>query len=94
MRAVDAHAHVLKRDLPLVAQRHSAPKRDASVDDFIALLDRHGVAHALLTAPSFYGADNALLVASLRAYPTRLRGTAIVGVELLLDQPDRHGACK
>jgi len=78
MRAVDAHAHVLKRDLPLVAQRHSAPKRDASVDEYIALLDRNGVAHALLTAPSFYGADNALLVASLRAYPTRLRGTAIV----------------
>jgi len=76
--AVDAHAHVLKRDLPLVAQRHSAPKRDASVDDYIALLDANGVSHGLLTAPSFYGADNSLLTRSLRAYPDRLRGTAIV----------------
>jgi len=78
VRAVDAHAHVLKRDAPLAAQRHSAPKRDASVDDYVALLDRHGMSHALLTAPSFYGADNSLLVAALRAYPARLRGTAIV----------------
>ena len=37
MLAVDAHAHVLKRDLPLVAGRHSAPKRDASVEEYVAL---------------------------------------------------------
>ena len=78
MRAVDAHAHVLKRDLPLEAQRHSAPKRDAPIEDYIALLDTNGVSHGLLTAPSFYGTDNSLLVASLRKFPDRLRGTAIV----------------
>ena len=78
MRAVDAHAHVLKRDLPLVAQRHSAPRRDATVEEYVDLLDRHGVSHGLLTAPSFYGADNSLLTAALRSFPRRLRGTAIV----------------
>src|SRR5947208_8802794 len=78
VRAVDAHAHVLMRDLPLVAHRHSAPKHDASVDDYVALLDRHGISHGQLTAPSFYGTDNSLLTASLRAFPSRLRGTAIV----------------
>ena len=76
--AVDAHAHVLKRDLPLVAHRHSAPKRDASVEEYVALLDENGVSHGLLTAPSFYGSDNSLLTASLRKFPRRLRGTAIV----------------
>ncbi len=76
--AVDAHAHVLKRDLPLAAQRHSAPKRDASVEEYVALLDANGISHGLLTAPSFYGTDNSLLTASLLAYPGRLRGTAIV----------------
>jgi predicted TIM-barrel fold metal-dependent hydrolase len=76
--AVDAHAHVLRRDLPLVAQRHSAPRRDATVDEYVALLDAHGISHALLTAPSFYGPDNSLLVDALRRYPRRLRGTAIV----------------
>src|SRR6266576_424982 len=76
--AVDAHAHVLKRDLPLVAHRHSAPKRDASVEEYVALLDANDVSHGLLTAPSFYGPDNSLLTASLRKFPKRLRGTAIV----------------
>ena len=78
MLAVDAHAHVLKRDLPLVAGRHSAPKRDASVEEYVALLDANDVSHGLLTAPSFYGPDNSLLTASLRKFPKRLRGTAIV----------------
>ena len=78
VRAVDAHAHVLRRDLPLEAQRHSSPKRDATIEDYIALLDANGVSHALLTAPSFYGTDNSLLTASLRKYPDRLRGTAII----------------
>ena len=80
--AVDAHAHVLKRDMPLAAQRHSAPKRDASVEEYVGLLDAHGISHGLLTAPSFYGSDNSLLTASLRAYPTRLRGTAIVDASI------------
>src|SRR5262249_3897022 len=34
--------------------------------------------HAVLTAPSFYGADNSVLLAGLDAHPQRLRGTAIV----------------
>ena len=78
MRAVDAHAHVLKRDLPLDAERHSAPKRDATIENYIALLDANGVSHGVLTAPSFYGTDNSLLLASLGKFPDRLRGTAIV----------------
>ena len=76
--AVDAHAHVLRRDAPLVAERHSSPKRDATADEYIATLDAHGVSHAVLTAPSFYGADNSLLLESLDAYPLRLRGTVMV----------------
>ena len=76
--AVDAHAHVLRRDAPLVAERHSKPLRDATVEQLIGVLDAHGVSHALLTAPSFYGPDNSLLLEALDAYPTRLRGTIIV----------------
>ena len=76
--AVDSHAHVLRRDAPLVAERHSQPLRDATADDFMALLDAHAISHAVLTAPSFYGADNSLLLEALDAYPLRLRGTVIV----------------
>lgn len=80
--AVDAHAHVLRRDAPLVAERHSKPLRDATIEDYIAVLDAHGVSHAVLTAPSFYGADNSLLLEALDGYPMRLRGTVIVHPEI------------
>jgi predicted TIM-barrel fold metal-dependent hydrolase len=79
--AVDAHMHVLRRDAPLVAERHSKPARDATVDELIGVLDAHGVSHAVLTAPSFYGADNSLLLEALDAYPLRLRGTVILQPE-------------
>ena len=75
---VDAHMHVLRRDAPLVAERHSKPARDAPVDELVGVLDAHGISHALLTAPSFYGADNSLLLEALDAYPVRLRGTVIL----------------
>jgi predicted TIM-barrel fold metal-dependent hydrolase len=78
IRAVDCHAHVMRRDLPLTPDRHSGPKRDVGVEEFLAVLDAHGITHGVLTAPSFYGADNALLLQALAAHPARLRGTAIV----------------
>src|SRR6266851_2947203 len=77
-QAVDCHAHVLRRDAPLAAERHSAPKRDVTVDELTAVLDRHGIARGVLTAPSFYGSDNRLLLEALDAHPERLRGTVIV----------------
>lgn len=76
--AVDCHAHVMRRDLPLASERHSAPKHDASVEQYLALLDRYGVSQGLLTAPSFYGSNNDLLLQALAAAKGRLRGTAIV----------------
>ena len=76
--AVDAHAHVMRRDAPLAALRHSAPKRDVTVEEYLAVLDRHGVTHGVLTAPSFYGTDNSLLLSALDASGGRLRGTVIV----------------
>ena len=72
----------MRRDAPLAAQRHSAPKRDVTVEEYLALLDRHGVAHGVLTAPSFYGTDNSLLLAALDAAQGRLRGTAIVAPDI------------
>lgn len=82
--AIDAHAHVMRRDAPLDAERHSAPKRDVTVDEYIDVLDRHGISHGVLTAPSFYGTDNSLLLAALDQYRARLRATAIVAPEVEL----------
>lgn len=75
---VDCHAHVMRLDAPLAPGRHSAPARDVAVDEFIALLDAHGLSHGVLTQPSFYGSDNSILLSALAQYPARLRGTAIV----------------
>jgi predicted TIM-barrel fold metal-dependent hydrolase len=76
--AVDCHAHVMRRDLPLAPDRHSAPKRDCTVEEYLALLDANGISHGVLTAPSFYGTDNSLLLGALDRAAGRLRGTVIV----------------
>src|SRR5437868_4507359 len=76
--AVDCHAHVMRIDAPLAPDRHSAPKRDCTVEDYLAVLDAHGISHGILTAPSFYGADNSLLLDALDRAGGRLRGTVIV----------------
>lgn len=75
---IDCHAHVMRRDAPLAPDRHSAPAFDCSAEDYLAVLDAHGVSRGVLTAPSFYGTDNTLLLAALDAHPERLRGTVIV----------------
>jgi predicted TIM-barrel fold metal-dependent hydrolase len=76
--AVDCHAHVMRHDAPLAPDRHSAPKRDCTVEEYLALLDAHGISHGVLTAPSFYGTDNSLLLEALDRAAGRLRGTVIV----------------
>lgn len=76
--AVDCHAHVMSVSRPLSRERHSAPIRDVTVEEYLSVLDAHGVSHGLLTAPSFYGSDNGLLLEALAIHPHRLRGTAIV----------------
>jgi predicted TIM-barrel fold metal-dependent hydrolase len=76
--AVDSHAHVMRRNASLIAERHSQPPRDVFVEEFLGVLDANGLARGVLTAPSFYGADNSILLDALRRHPDRLRGTAIV----------------
>lgn len=75
---IDSHAHVLRRDLPLVAGYRHAPQRDALLAELLGLFDQHGITHGVLTAPSFFGTDNAFLLSALEAAPERLRGTVIV----------------
>src|SRR5262249_2213695 len=83
--AIDCHAHVMRRDLPLASQRHSAPKHDVSVEQYLAVLDRHGISHGVLTAPSFYGANTWLLLDAPARAKGRLRGTAIVEPDIARD---------
>ncbi len=75
---IDSHTHIMVRDATLVATRHSEPKRDITAEELLALFDKHGITHGVLTQPSFYGTDNSLLLSALKRYSRRLRGTAIV----------------
>ncbi|MGJ7531212.1 amidohydrolase family protein [Variovorax sp. GB1P17] len=76
--AIDSHAHVFARGLPLAAQRRHVPDHDATLTEYLALLDAHGVSHAVLVQPSFLGTDNGFLLDALRACPQRLRGVAVL----------------
>jgi predicted TIM-barrel fold metal-dependent hydrolase len=92
--AIDCHAHVMLRDHPLSPERHSKPPRDVTVDEHLATMDAHGISHSVLTAPSFYGADNRVLLDALAACPQRLRGTVIVEPDIddeSLAAMDRRG---
>jgi len=75
---IDAHAHVMRLSAKLASERHSAPRRDVTAREYVGLLDAHGLSHGVLTAPSFLGTDNSLLLQALDAFPGRLAGTAIV----------------
>ncbi|SDV46709.1 amidohydrolase family protein [Chitinasiproducens palmae] len=79
---VDCHAHIMTTRHALVADRHSEPKHDIHVEDFLALLALNGLSHGVLTQPSFYGTDNSLLLDALSRYPEQLRGTAIVSPDI------------
>jgi predicted TIM-barrel fold metal-dependent hydrolase len=75
---VDTHAHVFARGLTLAARRRYTPAYDAPLAAFLAVLDTHGVAEAVLVQPSFLGTDNSFMLAAIKAAGRRLRGIAVV----------------
>ncbi|CAJ0855579.1 4-sulfomuconolactone hydrolase [Ralstonia sp. LMG 32965] len=76
--AIDTHAHVFERGLPLADARRYAPTYDAPLPAYLAQLDAHGVSHGVLVQPSFLGVDNSYLLAALKQAPQRLRGVAVI----------------
>ena len=74
---IDAHVHVFTSDMPLIDNPRHAPKHSFTHQDLIATLDANGVDRAVIAAASPWGDYNDYILASLRAHPTRLRGTAI-----------------
>lgn len=85
---VDTHAHVFRQDLPMVANRRYSPHYDALVEQYLEHLDRHGFSHGVLIQPSFLGTDNHFMLDALRRYPQRLRGVAVVDVDVSEAQLD------
>ncbi|PKV96436.1 putative TIM-barrel fold metal-dependent hydrolase [Amycolatopsis echigonensis] len=77
-RAIDGHAHVFRRGLPTAAEPRYVPDYDATSDEYLALLDEHGIAGALLVQPSFLGVDNEFLLACLRRCRDRFRAVVVL----------------
>ena len=83
--AIDCHAHVFRRDLPMPDRRRAPAGYDATVEDYLHVLDTHWMSHGVLIQPSFLGTDNSYLVAALRAHPGRLKGVAVVEPDIPVD---------
>lgn len=65
------------------------PSEFAPPERYLALLDRHLIAGAVLVQPSFLGTDNSFMCEAIARWPDRLRGVAVVGEELEPEELER-----
>ena len=77
MLMVDTHAHIWLKDMPLVANPRHQLDYDFPVQQYLKVLDDHGVQFAVIAAASPYADYNDYTITSVRANP-RLRGTVIL----------------
>lgn len=85
--AWDMHAHLIGPASTQSATRmFTAP--EATVHDYIALLDRLGIRHGMIVQPTVQGHDHHILLNGLRAYPSRLLGVAVVDAEMAAAELD------
>lgn len=89
---VDCHAHVFTRTLPRVPDARYAPTHDATVAEYLRLLDAHGLASGVLVQPSFLGTDNSYLLRGVATAPDRLRAIAVVAPDVAAKELDRLAA--
>ena len=91
---VDTHAHVYTADLPLASSRRYTPEVDHPPEEYLGLLDAHGVTHGVIIAASFLGTYSDYTLAALAQHPERLRATVIVDPQVpraTLEDMDRGG---
>jgi predicted TIM-barrel fold metal-dependent hydrolase len=74
---VDAHAHVFTTDMPLRDRPRHRPTYSFTIEQYLDVLDNHGVRMAVLAAASPWHDYNDYLIDSVARHP-RLRGTVIV----------------
>jgi len=74
---VDTHFHIYTRDMPIQPWAWHHPPEDASAEQFLSVMDQHGVGFGVVAAASLYGQYNDYVIRCLRRNP-RLRGTAFV----------------
>jgi predicted TIM-barrel fold metal-dependent hydrolase len=74
---VDAHVHIFARGMPLAQGAWTRPDYDFTAEQFLAVLDQHGIAFGVISAATLFGDYNEYTLEALRRHP-RLRATVIV----------------
>ncbi|CAH1693999.1 putative 2-pyrone-4,6-dicarboxylic acid hydrolase [Hyphomicrobiales bacterium] len=85
---VDSHFHLWRAELPLTDTAWYRKLTDASVDEFISILDRHGVIFGVIAAASLHGEYNDYVRQALRTH-RRFRATATVSPHIDIYQLER-----
>jgi predicted TIM-barrel fold metal-dependent hydrolase len=80
---VDCHAHIFTPDMPLANAAWMRPDYAFTAEDYLRVLDAHGVHFGVIAGISIYGSYNDYMIEQLRRYP-RLRGT--VNIEPTTDR--------
>ena len=73
-RIVDCHAHIIDPvRFPFSGARGYQPRPDegGTREEYCAVLDRHGIGHAVLIQVSGFGTDNAAILDAVKSYPGR-----------------------
>lgn len=86
---IDCHAHVFTRALTIAPDARFLPDADAPIESYLALLDAHAIAGAVLVQPSFLGTDNCYLLAAVAQAPERLRAVAVVAPTIAVEELNR-----
>ncbi len=71
---VDAHAHIFTPDMPTADSAWMKPGYAFTAEDYLRVLDAHGVHFGVLAGISIFGSYNDYMIEQLRRQP-RLRGT-------------------
>lgn len=74
---VDAHAHIFTRDMPRSRDAWFRPDNEFTAEQYLAMLDAHGIHFGVIAGISIYGLYNDYMLDKLRQH-RRLRGTANV----------------
>lgn len=74
---IDAHAHIFKQDMPLNDTPRHRPAYSFTLEDYLRVLDAHGVSRGVIAAASPWSDYNDYVIESVRGNP-RLRGTVIL----------------
>jgi predicted TIM-barrel fold metal-dependent hydrolase len=76
--SVDSHAHVFVRNTAMAADRRYTPEYDATISQYLSMLDENGSTHGVLIQPSFLGTNNGYLLQALAQHSERLRAVVVL----------------